>query len=155
MILPSLAFTKVCKLVEQKKDSGIQILYKNMIDVYDNQGKEWLTQLPTLTAELANKHQLSDLKPVANMNFNYVTTGLQDEKPIILKLGLNKKALAKEAACLQVFAQHGAAEVLATEPGMILMERANPGTTLKKYFPDKSHSIAWRDRPTRVLSHHP
>ena len=93
--------------------------------------------LPNLTAKIAHKHQLTDLQPVANMIFNYVATGLQNKKPIILKLGVNNKALAKEATCLQAFAQHGAAEVIASKPGMIFIQRANPGTTLKEYFPDK------------------
>jgi streptomycin 6-kinase len=110
---------------------------QNIINIYGNQGKNWLTILPALTAELTSKYQLTDLQPVANMSFNYLVTGLQDKKPIILKLGLNEKALTKEAACLHAFARHGAAEVIASEPGMILMERANPGTTLKEYFPDK------------------
>ena len=94
---------------------------KNIIDIYGNKGKGWLSALPELTAELANKFQLTDLQPVKNMNFSYVAYGLQNEKAIILKLGLNERALAKEATCLQAFAHHGAAEVIATEPGMILM----------------------------------
>ncbi len=93
--------------------------------------------LPNLTVKIAHKHQLTDLQPIANMSFNYVATGLQNEEPIILKLGANNKALAKEATCLQAFAQHGAAEVIASKPGMIFIQRANPGTTLKEYFPSK------------------
>ncbi len=115
----------------------MEALTKNILDIYGDQGKDWLKALPNLTAKLANKHQLTDLQPVANMSFNYVATGLQNKKPIILKLGANNKALAKEATCLQAFAQHGAAEVIASEPGMILIQRANPGTTLKEYFPSK------------------
>ena len=119
------------------KEKHMNTFKQNIINIYNNKGVDWLAGLPTLTAELASKYQLTDLKPVANISFNYVASGFQDKKHIILKLGLNEKALAKEAACLQAFAQHGAAEVLATEPGMILMERANPGTTLKAYFLDQ------------------
>jgi streptomycin 6-kinase len=114
----------------------LRTLKQNILDIYGNKGKEWLAQLPTLIAELANKHQLIDLQPVANMSFNYVASGFQNEKPIILKLGLDEKALANEADCLRALAQHGAAKVIAHEPDMILMQRANPGTTLKEYFPD-------------------
>lgn len=112
---------------------------KNIIDSYGNQGKDWLDALAALTAGLASKYQLTELQPVANMSFNYVATGLQHNNPIILKLGLNQKALAKEVACLKAFANQGAAEVIATEAGMILMQRASPGTTLKEYFPDQDN----------------
>ena len=63
----------------------------------------WVCRL--LTAELASKYQLTNLVPVSNMSFNYVVSGLQNEKPIIIKLGLDEKALSQEAACLQSLAQ--------------------------------------------------
>lgn len=113
----------------------MQTFKQNIINIYGNQGKNWLAGLPALTAELARKYQLTDLQPVDNMSFNYVATGFQHKNPIILKLGLNKKALAKEADCLQAFAGQGVVKRLASESGMILMQRAVPGTALKEYFP--------------------
>ena len=32
---------------------------------------------------------------------------------------------------------HGTCELIACKPGMILKQKANPGTTLKEYFPDR------------------
>jgi streptomycin 6-kinase len=111
---------------------------QNVINIYGHKGKDWLASLAALTAELSNKYQLTDLVRASYMSFNYVASGVQNKNPIILKLGLDQKALAKETACLKAFANHGAAEVIATQPGMILMQRANPGTTLKEYFPDRN-----------------
>jgi len=40
------------------------------------------------------------------MTLNYVASGYQNDKPIILKMGLNSKALTKEASCLKAFAKY-------------------------------------------------
>jgi streptomycin 6-kinase len=92
-----------------------------------------LDDLPEITSKIAKEHNLSGLSPVDNMTFNYVASGYQNDKPIILKLGLNSKALAKETHCLRTFANHAAAEVLANDNNMIIMERSVPGTTLKNW----------------------
>jgi streptomycin 6-kinase len=107
----------------------------NIIAQYGARGEAWLAALPTITAGMAKKYGLTELVPVSNMSFNYVASGYQAAKPIILKLGLDNKALAKEAHCLKAYAAHDAAEVFASDEGMIIMERAVPGTTLKEYFP--------------------
>ena len=111
-------------------------LKKNIISIYNDEGKQWLDSLPEITAKIAKEHNLSGLTPVNNMSFNYVASGYQNENPIILKIGMNSKALAKEASCLKAFAKHAVAEVIADDDNMIIMQRALPGTTLKDYFPD-------------------
>lgn len=70
------------------------------------------------------------------MTFNYVASGYQNDNPIILKIGMNSKALTKEASCLKAFAKHPTAEVIAHDNNMIIMQRAVPGNTLKDHFPD-------------------
>jgi hypothetical protein len=86
---------------------------KNIIDIYGHEGKTWLAALPDSTTEFANKYQLTGLQPVSNISFNYVAAGEKNGEPIILKLGLNHKALAKEANCLKAFSNHGAVKVWA------------------------------------------
>ena len=56
------------------------------------------------------------------MTFNYVASGYQNNTPIMLKIGLNNKALAKESSCLKAFAKHAVAEVLAHDDNMIIMQ---------------------------------
>ena len=70
------------------------------------------------------------------MTFNYVVSGYQNDKPIILKIGMNSKALTKEASCLKALAKHAVAEVIAHYDNMIIMQPAVPGNTLKDHFPD-------------------
>ncbi len=111
-------------------------LKKNIISMYNDEGKQWLDSLPEITNKIAKEHNLSGLTPVNNMTFNYVASGYQNDKPIILKIGMNSKALAKEASCLKIFAKHAVAEVIADDTNMIIMQRAVPGSTLKDHFPD-------------------
>lgn len=118
---------------------------QNIISIYSNEGKQWLDELPTIISEVAKQYHLTELVPVSNMSFNYVASGYQDSRPIILKLGLNSKALAKETHCLSAFSNHAAAEVLASDNNMIIMERAVPGTTLKEHFPDND------EKATKIL----
>ena len=69
--------------------------------MYNDDGKQWLDSLREITAEIAEEHNLSSLTPVNNMTFNYVVSGYQNDNTIILKFGMNSKALAKEASCLK------------------------------------------------------
>ena len=68
--------------------------------------------------------------------------------PIIVKIGLNCTALAKEYACLEAFAKQSGVKPIAnetvlvsedkaTQTNIIIMQCAKPGTTLKTYFPDR------------------
>ena len=76
-------------------------LNQNIQELYGNAGQKWLAKLPALQAKWALKYQLTDLKPIANMSFNYVASGDQNKTPIVLKLGFNEKAMANEAAAFE------------------------------------------------------
>jgi streptomycin 6-kinase len=109
----------------------------NIISIYGEKGKIWLNELPELVAAISSKHGLRDLKEVANLTYNYVLSGFQGDNPMILKLGLDNAGFKREALALKCFAGCGAAKVLAEDEGVLLLERAMPGTSLKEYFPTK------------------
>jgi streptomycin 6-kinase len=113
------------------------MFHSNIISIYGEQGKEWLDELPELVTAISSKLGLHDLKAVTNLTYNYVLSGFQGEEPIILKLGLDNVGLKREAFALKCFAGYGAVKVLAENDGMLLIERAMPGTSLKDYFPTK------------------
>lgn len=108
---------------------------QNIITIYGSEGKKWLNELPSVLAVLSKQYNLSQLEPVSNMSFNYVARGFIKEKPIIVKLGLNNKALSKETQCLKAFESRATPKVIANKDNMIIMECAVPGITLKEYFP--------------------
>ncbi|ARG97832.1 aminoglycoside phosphotransferase family protein [Legionella micdadei] len=107
----------------------------NILSVYGEKGKKWLSSLPKQTQELAALWQLHDLKPLTNLSYHYVLSGLQREKPIILKMGLDESALSREANALHLFSQYAMVELLAEKEGALLLQRAIPGFSLKSYWP--------------------
>ena len=115
----------------------MNIFHSNIINIYGERGKAWLNELPELVAAISSRLDLRDLKEVTNLTYNYVLSGFQGDNPIILKLGLDNEALAREAFALKCFSGCGAVNVLAKDEGMLLLERAVPGTSLKSYFPDR------------------
>lgn len=114
-------------------------LEKNIINLYSEQGKQWLANLSALTEQMKIAHGLSNLKPVQNLSYNYVLSGLKGSQPIILKLGFDTDTLKRETLALKSFAGFGVIKVLSENNGMLLLERAVPGISLKSYFPEKDH----------------
>lgn len=108
----------------------------NILNIYGEKGKAWLDELPELFTAIASRLDLRDLKEVTNLTYNYVLSGFQGDNPIILKLGLDNEALAREAFALKCFAGCGAVKVLSEDDGMLLLQRAVPGISLKSYFPN-------------------
>ena len=108
---------------------------QNIINLYGEKGRQWLDHLPNHVAQLANTYGLSNLKPVNNLSYNYVLSGFQGPQPIILKLGLDIDGFKREAAALMAFSGFGVVEVLSENNGLLLLECAVPGVSLKSYFP--------------------
>lgn len=113
--------------------------HSNIINIYGEKGKAWLDELPELVKAISSKLDLRDLKAVTNLTYNYVLSGFQGDNHIILKLGLDHKALTREAFALKCFAGYGVVKVLAEDNGTLLLERVVPGTSLKSYFPNQEN----------------
>lgn len=115
----------------------MSVFEKNILSVFGKRGEIWLGELPELLKKIAIKLDLSKLEPVQNLSYNYVLSGFQNDQPIILKLGLDVNALIREAEALKYFKAYGAVNIIAETEGMLLLERAIPGRSLKSYFPDR------------------
>lgn len=109
----------------------------NIINLHGDTGESWLRLLPKMTNEFAIKYELSQLSPVTNLSYHYVMTGLQGDRPIILKLGLDIEGLKHEGTILNAFSGFGVVKIIAQEEGLLLLERAIPGISLTSYFPEK------------------
>ena len=107
----------------------------NIINIYGTYGKEWLENLPRLISEIAIKLRLSGLTPVSSLSFNYVVSGFQKKRPVILKLGPDIIGLEAEGVALNVFSGFGVVNIIAKDKGLLLLEQAIPGCSLKPYFP--------------------
>jgi streptomycin 6-kinase len=103
----------------------------NIQALYGNSGKQWLLKLPNIVAEFAKTWGLSNLQPVANLSYNYVLSGLQNQIPIILKLSFEHADLTREMYALKAFSGYGGVKVLEYAQNALLLQRAVPGKSLK------------------------
>jgi streptomycin 6-kinase len=105
----------------------------NIISIYREGGKEWLKRLPEQVRQLELLWGLNDLKPLENLTYNYVLSGLQGDVPVILKLSLNASDLDREANALAALEGFGCVSVLDKQDHALLLQRALPGQPLKGY----------------------
>jgi streptomycin 6-kinase len=83
-------------------------------------------------SDWSKKLKLTNLSVFDNLSFNYVLTGFRNGQPAVLKIGLDYEALNKEAIALETFANHGAVKILAKDKGVLLIQQAVPGVSLKQ-----------------------
>lgn len=103
----------------------------NIIGIYGETGQRWLDGLAEQIQELEKLWGLTDLTPYDNLSYNYVLSGLQEDKSIVLKLSLDVAGLEREAQALKAFAGYGAVSLLDQLPHALLLQRALPGKCLK------------------------
>ncbi len=109
----------------------------NILGLYGEKGKLWLSRLPNLVHQFEDLWELTLLEPVANLSYNYVLTGFQDEEPIVLKLSLDSQGLEREASALDALKGFGAISVLKKQKNALLLQRALPGCSLKNSSPQQ------------------
>jgi streptomycin 6-kinase len=56
--------------MKEYKSINMKTFETNIVNIYGNQGKVWLDDLPRIVDELAGKYGLSDLKPVENLSYS-------------------------------------------------------------------------------------
>lgn len=126
-------------------------LCSNILSQYGKKGEIWLADLPNLILQVQDRYGLSSLIPAHNMSYNHVLLGLHNAQPIVLKLGLDVDGFKREAAALRAFSGFGAVKLLAEENGLLLLERANPGVSLKSYcFKKEEESLVIT---THIIKH--
>lgn len=123
-------------VIENLESINMKLFESNIINIYSDAGRKWLTDLPYIVNNLAMAWRLSGLKPVDNLSYNYVLSGFQEGQPVILKLGLDIRDLNTEAAALKAFEGCGAVKILNQTAGALLLELATPGHSLKQFFPN-------------------
>lgn len=110
----------------------------NITLIYGEIGREWLKNLPSLEAKLAQQFGLRDLTPCPELTYNYVASGFKADLPIILKIGVDLNAIRQEYNALKAFSGNGIVEILNSDldQGAIVLVRAVPGKTLSSLFPE-------------------
>lgn len=110
-------------------------------NAFQGEGKGWLETLPALLEEASRRWDLTDIRPVPNLSYNFVayakspsplTPLPKGEGNLVLKLGVPQKELTSEITALRFYNGRGACRLLDAdaEKGMLLLERLQPGRML-------------------------
>ncbi len=120
-------------------------------------GETFLIRLPSLVDESTRRWQLTGIRPVPNLSYNFVAFAKQGNEEVVLKIGVPRDELLSEMAALQLFNGDGACRLLDHDPqkGLLLLERLHPGGMLSELQDDdkRTHIAAdvmqkiWRDAP--------
>ncbi len=105
--------------------------------MHEKKGKKWLKSLPFIVEELAKRWDLTELKPMPNLSFNYVLEGKKDSKDVILKVSIDDRIISNEKNALLALSGYGVPEILKEAENAILLEKLSPGTSLKTYLFDR------------------
>lgn len=107
---------------------------QTILDLYTEEGRAWLTNLPHLLADCTTRWGLVLDEPWPQLSYNLVILGRMGEQAIMLKLGVPSPALVREQAALVAYNGRASARLLAAEPawGALLLERLEPGTPLSQ-----------------------
>lgn len=119
---------------------------QKMRTIYEGDGQLWLSRLPQIIRDSAEKWQLSVEGPVENLSYNYIVRATQrDGTPVILKIGFPARELFTEIETLDLFQGKGMVKMLAVdkEKGAFLLERILPGNDLSTLKND--------DEATRII----
>jgi streptomycin 6-kinase len=121
---------------------------RNVAAVWGEAGRDWLAGLPATLDAVARDWRLTVGAPY-ELSFNWVAPARRaDGTPAVLKLGVPSAAdQSHEAAALSFFAGAGAAALLDRDEdrGALLLERVEPGHTLRTLVPEHD------ERATAVL----
>jgi streptomycin 6-kinase len=131
----------------------IQTIY----DVFKEDGKRFIENLPALINEVSARWGLSDIQPVPNLSFNFVAFAKRDNEDVILKMGIRNPELISEMKALKVYDGEGACKLIESdeEHGFLLLERLKPGMMLSEVEDDDERTYIaadvmgklWREAP--------
>jgi streptomycin 6-kinase len=128
---------------------------RRIADVHGRRGVRWLSRLPGILAECADRWSLTVLPPFEPLSYNYVAPAIRgDGSEVVLKVGVPGPLLRCEIAALRHFAGHGCARLLAADArrGVFLLERLRPGTPLVDPSAGSGRWLADDERVTTIAA---
>ena len=102
-------------------------------NAYKEAGDKFLADLPALVDEAARRWNLTDIRPVSNLSYNFVCYALSsNSQNVVLKIGVPNNELTSEMAALRLFNGEGVVQLLDCDKakGFLLLERLQPGSML-------------------------
>ncbi|MBI5963146.1 MAG: phosphotransferase [Chloroflexi bacterium] len=131
---------------------------KNIHNSFDEEGVQFIKELPRLIDEASQLWHLHDVRFVPNLSYNFVAFAGRGKEDVILKIGVPHPELNSEIDALKLFNGNGACQLLESNArrGFFLLERLKPGTMLADLTDDDERTnIAidvmqkiWREIPS-------
>lgn len=123
--------------------TNLSILKKNIVNAQGDSGQQWFDSLASIIDVLKKQWALTEVTPISNMNWNYVAIAKCDGSKVVLKISADAKAISNEFQALSQFSGFGAIRVIHFNPELnaLLLEYANPGTTLKETSSGNIHGV--------------
>lgn len=138
---------------------------QTVLNTFGDDGNHWLESLPVLLAEAARRWDLTDIRPVSNLSYNFIAfvrlpaharaagTGERSKAQskgsgnAVLKLGVPNRELTSEIAALRIYNGQGACRLLDADAGkgMVLLERLRPGGMLSTLADDEHATLIAAD----------
>ncbi|MCF6767605.1 aminoglycoside phosphotransferase family protein [Thiotrichales bacterium 19S11-10] len=112
----------------------MKTLTKNIIGIWGDRGQQWLDSLPEIVDFLSKKWNLTEIKPVDNLSYNYVALAMQHiNLPVVLKVSCDYKSILNEYRALKQFNGDGSVQVIDFDEQKyaLLLEQCQPGSLLK------------------------
>lgn len=85
---------------------------KNVQNSFDEEGVQFIVNLPKLIDEACQRWELDDIQPVPNLSYNFVAFANYRAEKIILKIGVPNPELTSEMEALKLFNGDGACRLL-------------------------------------------
>lgn len=128
-----------------------------IVALNEDEGRVWLARLPGILADCERRWHLTLGQPFANLSYHYVIAAVRDDGTQVVVKAQSPGTEREETEALRLFDGHGMVRLLAydAQDEVMLLERLNPGTSLRKMIDDeKAISIAvdvmkrlWRPVP--------
>src|SRR3990167_9078871 len=92
----------------------MKLLKQNIANIFGEEGKNWIANLPVIISELTSYWELKGVTPVDNMTFNYVAKAITSaNQAVILKISCDKKSISDEVQALSYFDGNGSIQLIA------------------------------------------
>lgn len=112
-----------------------------IINVWGDQGRLWLEQLPQAIAFFCSQWHLNTIVPFNNLSYNFVARAESNvyNKRVVLKIGVPSSHFTQEMSALQFYDGKGCVKLLAydAEKAGMLLELIEPGITVRSFFPER------------------
>jgi streptomycin 6-kinase len=112
---------------------------RTMAEVHGAEGAAWVGRLPELLAECGRRWSITVGPPFEPLSYNYVAPAVRaDGTSAVLKVGFPCGELMSEIEALRLCDGRGAVRLMEfdREPGALLLERLEPGTSLASVTDD-------------------